>query len=511
MSEHRGKDEPQEPEWMMFGLDPKFARRQGMPERIPVRKENFEAIADKGLKPDDLRKWIEDFLANSEPGQSATWRRRNSAQVSALEAYVAKGALLTKAQAAFAENDFAKATKLLKQVTVLDPEDHSAKMNLASALANQREYDKALKNLKAVRDTYADDPDYHVTVAQIHVAMHKSDEAIEELVLALEAKPDHMPAMDALAKLGVLTAVYEDPRVAASLTYVKTEALLDYLKERWDSEPRARDYYLQQLAYHERERRPAVALQAADRAIAAAPEPCEPAELGKVAALRALGRNDEAIAHAKGYVERAPRSAAALVELAHCLGAAGQADEARARVEQALEIDPGDQNALVLRFWPADREDLVRVSEALPALGAFAEAHAAVAGVWRSVARAKLVVGAEEEALGLFEKAVALAPSDDDLRGEWWAELAKLQRYPEILADAAKLGDMKHRHWALRWNEAEAYRGLGKMVEARGCFTALNMDPELHIDLRKRAKRAAQELGMPGTPGGPPLPPATTS
>ena len=72
MSEHRGKDEPQEPEWMMFGLDPKFARRQGMPERIPVRKENFEAIADKGLKPDDLRKWIEDFLANSEPGQSAT-------------------------------------------------------------------------------------------------------------------------------------------------------------------------------------------------------------------------------------------------------------------------------------------------------------------------------------------------------------------------------------------------------------------------------------------------------
>ena len=503
MSEHRGKDEPQEPEWIMMGLDPKFARRQGMPERIPVRREQMEGIADKGLKPDDLRKWIEDFLANSEPGQSATWRRRNSALVSSLEAYVSKGPLLAKANAAFAENDYAKATKFLKQVTVLDPEDHSAKMNLASALANQRDYDKALKNLKAVRETFDDDPDYHVTVAQIHVAQQRTDAAIDELVLALEAKPDHMPAMDALAKLGVLTAVYEDPRVASSLTYVKTEALLDYLKERWDSEPRTRDYYLQQLAYHERERRYPVAFEAAQRAIAAAPEPCEPAELGLVAALRAQGRTDEAMARAKSYVDRAPRSAAARVELAHCMAAAGQSNEARASVEQALEIDPGNQNALVLRFWPQDREDLVKVSEALPALVAFAEAHAAVAGVWRSVARAKLVVGADEEALGLFGKAVGLAPIDDDLRGEWWAELAKQERFQQVLDDAAKLGDMKQRHWTLRWNEAEAYRGLGKVVEARGCFTALNMDPSLHIDLRKRAKRAAQELGMPAAPGAP--------
>jgi hypothetical protein len=111
------------------------------------------------------------------------------------------------------------------------------------------------------------------------------------------------------------------------------------------------------------------------------------------------------------------------------------------------------------------------------------------------VARAKLATGSEQEALSLFEKAVGLAPDDDDLRGEWWGELAKETRYDDILADAAKLGDMTGRPWMLRWNEAEAYRGLGKQVEARACYMAINMDESLHLDIRKRAKRAVQELG----------------
>src|SRR5690606_25016155 len=168
---------------------------------------------------------------------------------------------------------------------------------------------------------------------------------------------------------------------------------------------------------------------------------------------------------------------------------------ATAAIEAALGCDPGDQEALCERFWPEDRGDLMKVQEAIPALAKWVEDHGDSAGAIRSLARAKLVVGADDEALALFEKAVGLAPQDDDLRSEWWAELARRTRYAEIIADAEKLGEMGGRDWRLRWNEAEAYNGLKRSMEARGCFMQINADESLHVDIRKRAKRAAMELG----------------
>jgi hypothetical protein len=58
------------------------------------------------------------------------------------------------------------------------------------------------------------------------------------MVLALEAKPDCQPALEAMVQLGVLTPIYENPRDAASLTYVRTDAVVDYLTSQWDAEPR---------------------------------------------------------------------------------------------------------------------------------------------------------------------------------------------------------------------------------------------------------------------------------
>ena len=56
------------------------------------------------------------------------------------------------------------------------------------------------------------------------MSLMKGDEAgaTEALVRALELKPDHMPAMDALAKLGWLAKIYENPRDAASLPRTMT-------------------------------------------------------------------------------------------------------------------------------------------------------------------------------------------------------------------------------------------------------------------------------------------------
>ncbi|MBM4360034.1 MAG: tetratricopeptide repeat protein [Deltaproteobacteria bacterium] len=495
-------EQAQGQEWVLIGLDEKMARKQGMPFRIPVPKEEFEGLADKGLQAEVLRGWIQAFLTDSPLGKDGNWRRRNSELVTQLEGFVDKKALWDKAQKLFADNDFEAALKTLKRITIMCAEDHAARLNYASALGNQREYDKALKELKQIRDTFADDPDFHVTYAQMHVMKGDEAAATESLVKALELKPDHMPAMDALAKLGVLAKIYENPRDATSLVYVKSESLREYLEEQvWSQGDRHPEYFLEQMGYHASEQRHEVALAAADRAlVGASGAQAERAAAGKVAALRELGRNDDAIAAAKAFLAEHEASASVWIELSGCHARAENTSDADAAVERALTIDPGDSMALALQFWPADRTNLVEVKEAIPNLEDWCEKHPSVAGAWRSLARAKLTTGAEEEALGLFDKAVVLAPNDDDLRSEYWSELAKLERYQAVIDDSRKLADMAKRSWQLRWNEAEAYRGLARVMEARACFMQLNADDSLAIDVRKRAKRAAMELGTGTAP-----------
>lgn len=507
----KGKEE----EWVMIGLDAQMARRQGLPPQLPIPKTEFEGLADKGLSIENARKWIKDFLDNSPAGKDGVWRKRNSQLVSALEVFLDKAKLIERAQQGFAENDYDKAISSLKRITTMDPDDHSAKLNLASAYANMRDYPAALKTFSQIRKTFEGDADYHVALGQVHASMSNKDEATNEFVLALEAKADCQPALDALTKLGVLTPVYENPKDAASLTYVRADSVAEYLQTVWGAEPRDGAYYLEQITYHEREGRPAVVLAAADRVLALAPGGAEQqrAELARIAALRDLGSTADALAAAQAYVAKAPDVAGAHVELGRSLAAMGQRDEAKAALDKALEIDPGDLMALHLRFWPPNAStDIQAVSAILPALTAFAEAHPAAVGAWRSLARAKITTGAKEEGVQLLQKAVALNPTDDDLRAELWTQLGGLQRFQEIADDAAKLENLAKRDWRLRWNEAEAYLGLDKRVEARAAFAAINFDDTLHVDIRKRAKRAVKNIDEGHSLAGPtePVPPAAS-
>src|SRR5262249_29309413 len=133
-------------------------------------------------------------------------------------------------------------------------------------------------------------------------------------------------------------------------------------------------FFLEQLAYHERENRHDVALAAAQRAVKATGDAgSERAELAVVASLRALGRIGEAVAAAEAYAAKAPASSGAQVELSRALGAAGRTDESKAALDLALALDPGDLNALMTRFWPSDANDIKRIHDATPELAAFAE------------------------------------------------------------------------------------------------------------------------------------------
>ena len=480
-------------EWLLVGLEEKIARRQGVPAKIPVPKGEFEGMAESGLNQAQLKKWITSFLGIA----PAQWRAENMELAKSFDRYLSKVDLWTKAQAAFAKEDFKTAISTLKLITNLDPDDHAAKMNLGSTLASTGDHAGAMKLLASIRPTFEGEADYHSTLGQLHAAMGKKDEAVDELVLALEAKPDHQASMDMLRQLGVLVAIYENPKDASSLTYVRADSLVDYLTEVWDKEKRDTAYFLEQAAYHASEGRHGVALAASERAAKASEEPHERAEAARVQAMRALGRLDDALAAAKAFVTHDPKSSIARVELAQTLRDKGENDAAKAEIDEALKLDPSNLMALDLAFWPVGkaREDIAQVQECVPALFAFANAHGDAPGAWRSLARAKLAVNSYDEAFELYKMALALTPDDDDLRAEYWTELGRQTKFEEILADAATLADMPKRDWKLRWNEAEALVRAGKKTEARAAFSQIQMDSSLHVDVRKRAKRAAAAVG----------------
>ncbi|HEY6460165.1 MAG TPA: tetratricopeptide repeat protein [Polyangiaceae bacterium] len=482
-------------DWVLISLDEKLARKQGVPSRVPVPKGEFESLADKGMTVDQMRGWVQKFITTSPAMHNANWRTENAQLARSFEVFVAKKDGWAKAQAAFAKNDFKTAAGSLRMVSNIDPNDHCAKLNLAAALASSGEHPAALKELDAIADTWADDPEFHITRANVLVALQRRDDAVNALADALERDPANRQAMDMLKTLGVLAAIYEDPRDAASLTYVRTDKVVEHLETVWATAPRDVTYYLEQTTYHQMERRPQVSLAAAEKAIALGGDAPDPrAASAKVTALRELKRIDEATAAAKAEVEKRP-SAQAHVDLARCLLAADKTAEADAELDRAIAADPGDLVALDLRWWPAQRHDLEQLQVAAPKLEAHAAANPGNAGALRMVARAWIALGDSDKATAFFEKALALAPEDDDLRGEWWGQLVRVGKAPQAIADAEKLGDTQKRDWKLRWNLAEAFSSAGRKMEAQAVYAGINHDESLHVDVRKRAKRAAQGMG----------------
>lgn len=472
-------------EWALINIDEKMAKRHGIPAKLPIPKAEIEGLADTGLPPDKVRKWMQTFMQTMGPGL----KRAEPALASQYEAFLGKGDHWKKAEEAFGKGDVARAIASLKLVVAVDPNDHAARMNLASAFASSGDHAKAQEHLKTIRGTFEGEPDYHVMCAQVHLAKKERDAAVGELVLALEAQPDHQTALNLMLQLGVLVSIYEDPKDAASLTYVRSDSVVAYLEEVWGQAERTPQYFLDQLAYHSSEERWPLVLGAAERGEKLAPED-ERFVRAHANALVRLGRPGEALEIAEKYAQSHPQSSGALVELARAEKASGR--DSAATVDRALAADPGDLEALDIKFWPDDRADLQQVQAAIPALTAHAEAHP-VPGALRSLARAKLTTGATDEALALFKRAVDLTPEDDDLRSEWWVELTKAQKTDELLADAAKIDVAKH-NWKLRWSEAEAYAAQGKNDEAYACFLTLNADETLLVDIRKRAKRAAEHV-----------------
>lgn len=475
-------------EWVVIQLDEKIARMHGLPQKVPAPKGEFEGIADAGFELPKLKKWISAFLSAA----PSAWRSQNAELAKTYDRFIAKADFWQRGITALQKRDVPGAISAFKMVSNVDPDDHAAKMNLAMALVQSGDAAQAKKTFAAIRSTYAGDHDYHMAVGQTELVLGDKDTAADEFALALEAQGDSMTALKALAGLGILVAIYENPRDATSLVYLRADSVLQSLEEIWAEAPRDLAYYLGQLEYHATEGRHDVALAAAEKAIALAGDAgSERAECARAAALRSLGRLDEAFAEIDRAVSAHADWTSALVERARVHLTAGRTAEGNRDLDAALAREPGSLEALALRF-PLERTLSDASAGRLTAARAWAEAHPAAAGAWMWLALLQGKAGAADDAIDTLKKAVGIAPGDDDIRATYWIELGRSGRWAEVVADAESI-DTKTRSWKVRWNEAEAYAQLGKKIEARACYTALNADESVPIEIRKRAKRAASE------------------
>ena len=120
-----------------------------------VPKGEFESLADKGMTVDQMRGWVSKFITTSPAMHNANWRTQNAALARSFEVFVAKKDSWAKAQDAFGKNDFKSAVGALRMISNIDPNDHCAKLNLASALSSSGDHAAAIAMLDSVTETWA--------------------------------------------------------------------------------------------------------------------------------------------------------------------------------------------------------------------------------------------------------------------------------------------------------------------------------------------------------------------
>jgi tetratricopeptide (TPR) repeat protein len=137
------------------------------------------------------------------------------------------------------------------------------------------------------------------------------------------------------------------------------------------------------------------------------------------------GRFDQAIAKYQEFLKVAPPNEegvpGVMYNLALTYARAGRYDEARKVIDQAVALDPGDQNAQQLKKILYENEKQIAVNQAIQRIKAGAEA---------------MGQGKYEEALKIYQETLASAPNEATQRDSWLGlarTYQKLGREPEMI------------------------------------------------------------------------------
>ena len=329
-----------EGEWILIGLDEKMARRQGMPARLPGAQGEFEGLADKGLAVDTAR-----AVDQGLPHQLRARQERRLAQEERAGGRQPRG--LPRQGAALGQGPEGVRRERLREGDLGAQAHHrhgrrrsrrAAQPRLGARQPRRPRRRRSRASRPSARRSRAT-PTTTSRSATCTSRCRTRTRRSTRWCSRSRPSPTASRRWTRWRSSACSSRIYENPRDAASLTYVRADSVVEYLDGQWDAEQRERRFFLEQLAYHERERRhERGARRGRARDCAAQPD------AGRRRARRARPQVARA-ARARPERRRAGRGAGATCEQGararpalrsssrDCLAAGGKVEEARAEVD----------------------------------------------------------------------------------------------------------------------------------------------------------------------------------
>jgi tetratricopeptide (TPR) repeat protein len=231
--------------------------------------------------------------------------------------------------------DYPKAKTLLEQAVAINPNFFNSRYNLGIVLVFLKEWQEAKEQLEKAIELGAPQPQAHFELAKALRGLGENDRALQEMQTYQRMKKDREAEMEASN-----SAIEGDKALEAG----NIEEAVRHYREAEEGKPDNANYrYKLALALHrsgdaEGERTQLEAAVKLDPKLAAAQR-----DLGYL--LSRCGDSGGAISHFKLAVEAAPEWVEAWINLAGQLAINGQYTDARAAVDTALRLDPGNAQA----------------------------------------------------------------------------------------------------------------------------------------------------------------------
>ena len=175
--------------------------------------------------------------------------------------------------------------------------------------------------------------------------------------------------------------------------------------------------------------------------------------------LQAEGKNDEAIARFQKAIELDPRSAYAYYNWGFALQAEGKNDEAIARFEKAIELDP--KSAHAYNGWGNSLQAEGKNDEAIAKYQKAIELDPKYAYPYNNWGSALYTEGKNDEAIARFQKAIELDPKSAYTYSGWGNALQAEGKNDEAIARFQKAIELDPK-------SAFAYNSWGNALQAEG-------------------------------------------
>lgn len=369
--------------------------------------------------------------------------------------------------AAEREKDVAAALETMRKEVERKPDDFQARMALAAALGQSREYGEAMEQLRVAGRLDPKSAEPHLAMSDIFDVAYMLDMSLAAARAAVAVEPD---SVRALTRLGQVTigldwnvaalrlmsdAVKRHPEasslwvVLALVRYQMNDlrGALDAVSTARRLEPNNRALDGTLIDIHLKMGNPSEALKAAEAAAGWQPESTIP-KLGKARALRALRRFAEAEEVASSALAIDPDNRAAQYDKALSVAAQGRHDEAVRLLEPIVTENPLFERASVnladAYARLGRRDDATRVNQRFQAEEK--KSDTAVRALLRvgnqpdnpdahrEAGRAHLAQGRAPRAVVEFAEAMRLKPDDPAIREELAKALEAMQRTNEAQA-----------------------------------------------------------------------------